>query len=99
MPRIPWQHSMGMGSLLPQGGINMEYLATFENHTQAVSYARALSRHGIPNSQMPRPRSLAASCGTAVRFVSRQSPGVLRQLGEIQKLYRITSNGYEAVLE
>lgn len=94
---MPWRHSMGMGSLLPQGGINMEYLATFENHTQAVSYARALSRHGIPNSQMPRPRSLAASCGTAVRFVSRQSPEVLRQLGEVQALYAITAEGYRII--
>lgn len=46
----------------------MEYLATFPNQLQAMEYARALTRSGIPSRMMPRPRALEASCGTAVRF-------------------------------
>ena len=50
----------------------MEYLATFPNQLQAMEYARALTRSGISSRMMPRPRALEASCGTAVRFSSRQ---------------------------
>lgn len=53
----------------------MEYLATFPNQLQAMEYARALTRSGIPSRMMPRPRALEASCGTAVRFSSRQPGG------------------------
>ena len=47
----------------------MQYLATFPNQMQALAYAGALSRRGIPYRLMPRPRALEASCGTAVGFV------------------------------
>ena len=39
----------------------MEYLATFPNQLQAMEYARALTRSGIPSRMMPRPRALEAS--------------------------------------
>ena len=35
----------------------MEYLATFPNQLQAMEYARALTRSGIPSRMMPRPRA------------------------------------------
>lgn len=72
----------------------MEYLATFDNHTQAMGYARVLQRQGIPVGMMPRPRILAASCGTAVRFRSGLSPATLRRMAPIQQLYYITGEGY-----
>ena len=32
----------------------MEYLATFPNQLQAMEYAQALTRSGIPSRMMPR---------------------------------------------
>ena len=53
----------------------MEYLATFPNQLQAMEYARALTRSGIPSRMMPRPRALEASgarvaCITPSRWIS-----------------------------
>ena len=61
----------------------MEYLATFPNQLQAMEYARALTRSGIPSRMMPRPRALEASCGTAVRFSSRQPVDILLTLAPV----------------
>lgn len=72
----------------------MEYLATFENHTQAIGYARALRQRRIQGSMMPRPRILEASCGTAVRIRTQLPPAVLRKIAPVQQLYRITAEGY-----
>ena len=66
----------------------MEYLATFPNQLQAMEYARALTRSGIPSRMMPRPRALEASCGTAVRFSSRQPVDILLTLAPVKTLYR-----------
>ena len=67
----------------------MEYLATFPNQMQAVEYARALSARGIPHRLMPRPRTLEASCGTAVRFSSRLPAETLRTIAPVKALYRV----------
>ena len=67
----------------------MEYLATFPNQLQAMEYARALTRSGIPSRMMPRPRALEASCGTAVRFSSRQPVDILLTLAPVKTLYRV----------
>ena len=72
----------------------MEYLATFPNQMQALEYARALTRRGIPNRLMPRPRALEASCGTAVYFTSGQSPATLRNLAPVKALYRVENGSY-----
>lgn len=72
----------------------MEYLATFENHTQAMRYALALNKKGIRASMMPRPRILEASCGTAVRFWTQLPPDALKRIASVQRLYRITESGY-----
>lgn len=75
----------------------MEYLATFPNQMQALEYARALTRRGIPNRLMPRPRALEASCGTAVRFSGSLSVEELRQLPPVKALYRVEPGGYRPV--
>ena len=63
----------------------MEYLATFPNQLQAMEYVRALT----PSRMMPRPRALEASCGTAVRFSSRQPVDILLTLAPVKTLYRV----------
>ena len=75
----------------------MEYLATFPNQMQALEYARALTRRGIPNRLMPRPRALEASCGTAVRFTGSLSVEELRLLPPVKALYRAEPGGYRPV--
>lgn len=75
----------------------MEYLATFPNQLQAMEYARALTRSGIPSRMMPRPRALEASCGTAVRFSSGLSVSSLRALSPVSSLYRIEGGSYRPV--
>lgn len=75
----------------------MEYLATFPNQMQALEYARALTRRGISNRLMPRPRTLEASCGTAVRFATGLPADTLLTLAPIKRLYRIENGGYRAV--
>ena len=75
----------------------MEYLATFPNQLQAMEYARALTRSGIPSRLMPRPRALEASCGTAVRFSSGLSVSSLRALSPVSSLYRIEGGSYRPV--
>ena len=75
----------------------MEYLATFPNQLQAMEYARALTRSGIPSRMMPRPRALEASCGTAVRFTSGLSGSSLRALSPVSSLYRIEGGSYRPV--
>ena len=65
----------------------MEYLATFPNQLQAMEYARALTRSGIP-------RALEASCGTAVRFSSRQPVDILLTLAPVKTLYRVEQGSY-----
>ena len=75
----------------------MEYLATFPNQLQAMEYARALTRSGIPSRMMPRPRALEASCGTAVRFTSGLSVSSLRALSPVSSLYRIEGGSYRPV--
>lgn len=72
----------------------MEYLATFPNQMQALAYAGALSRRGIPYRLMPRPRALEASCGTAVRFSSELPVLSLRALSPVQTLYRVADGAY-----
>ena len=72
----------------------MEYLATFPNQLQAMEYARALTRSGIPSRMMPRPRALEASCGTAVRVSSRQPVDILRTLAPVKTLYRVEQGSY-----
>lgn len=72
----------------------MQYLATFPNQMQALAYAGALSRRGIPYRLMPRPRALEASCGTAVRFSSVLSVSSLRALSPVQTLYRVADGAY-----
>lgn len=72
----------------------MQYLATFPNQMQALAYAGALSRRGIPYRLMPRPRALEASCGTAVRFTSGLSVSSLRALSPVQTLYRVADGVY-----
>lgn len=72
----------------------MQYLATFLNQMQALAYAGALSRRGIPYRLMPRPRALEASCGTAVRFTSGLSVSSLRALSPVSSLYRIEGGAY-----
>ena len=74
----------------------MEYLATFPNQMQALEYTRALTRMGLPNRLMPRPRTLEASCGTAVRFATAIPADVLLTLAPIKKLYRMENGGYHA---
>ena len=77
----------------------MEYLATFPNQMQAVEYARALSARGIPHRLMPRPRTLEASCGTAVRFSSRLPAEALRLSRDGALLTALlTENGRETEL-
>ena len=68
----------------------MEYLATFPNQLQAMEYARALTRSGM----MPRPRALEPSCGTAVRFSSRQPVDILLTLAPVKTLYRVEQGSY-----
>ena len=75
----------------------MEYLATFPSQLQAMEYARALTRSGIPSRMMPRPRALEASCGTAVRFSSGLSVSSLRALSPVSSLYRIEGGSYRPV--
>lgn len=75
----------------------MEYLATFPNQMQAVEYARALSVRGIPHRLMPRPRTLEANCGTAVRFFSRLSVDALLAIAPVKTLYRAEAGGYYPV--
>lgn len=75
----------------------MEYLATFPNQMQAVEYARELSARGIPHRLMPRPRTLEASCGTAVRFSGRLSAETLRTIAPVKALYRVEAGGYYPV--
>ncbi len=75
----------------------MEYLATFPNQMQAVEYARALSARGIPHRLMPRPRTLEASCGTAVRFSGRLPAETLRTIAPVKALYRVEAGGYYPV--
>ncbi len=72
----------------------MQYLATFPNQMQALAYAGALSRRGIPYRLMPRPRALEASCGTAVRFSSGLSVSSLRALSPVQTLYHVADGVY-----
>lgn len=72
----------------------MQYLATFPNQMQALAYAGALSRRGIPYRLMPRPRALEASCGTAVRFTSGLSVSSLRALSPVQTLYHVADGVY-----
>ena len=72
----------------------MQYLATFPNQMQALAYAGALSRRGIPYRLMPRPRALEASCGTAVRFSSRQPVDILLILAPVKTLYRVEQGSY-----
>lgn len=72
----------------------MQYLATFPNQMQALAYAGALSRRGIPYRLMPRPRALEASCGTAVRFSSRQPVDILLTLAPVKTLYRVEQGSY-----
>lgn len=72
----------------------MEYLATFPNQLQAMEYARALTRSGISSRMMPRPRALEASCGTAVRFSSRQPVDILLTLVPVKTLYRVEQGSY-----
>lgn len=72
----------------------MQYLATFPNQMQALAYAGALSRRGIPYRLMPRPRALEASCGTAVHFSSGLSVSSLRALSPVQTLYRVADGAY-----
>ena len=56
--------------------------------------ARALTRSGIPSRMMPRPRALEASCGTAVRFSSRQPVDILLTLAPVKTLYRVEQGSY-----
>ena len=72
----------------------MQYLATFPNQMQALAYAGALSRRGIPYRLMTRPRALEASCGTAVRFSSRQPVDILLTLAPVKTLYRVEQGSY-----
>lgn len=85
---------MGHSPNMPKGGSTMEYLATFPNQLQAMEYARALTRSGIPSRMMPRPRALEASCGTAVRFSSRQPVDILLTLAPVKTLYRVEQSSY-----
>ena len=43
---------------------------------------------------MPRPRALEASCGTAVRFSSRQPVDILLTLAPVKTLYRVEQGSY-----
>ena len=56
----------------------MEYLATFPNQLQAMEYARALTRSGIPSRMMPRPRAL----------------DILLTLAPVKTLYRVEQGSY-----
>ena len=58
----------------------MEYLATFPNQLQAMEYARALTRSGIPSRMMPRPR--------------RQPVDILLTLAPVKTLYRVEQGSY-----
>ena len=75
----------------------MQYLATFPNQMQALAYAGALSRRGIPYRLMPRPRALEASVGSALCKTKKKTVSSLRALSPVSSLYRIEGGSYRPV--
>lgn len=73
----------------------MEYLATFPNQLQAMEYARALTRSGIPSRMMPRPpRAGGQLRHGGAGFSSRQPVDILLTLAPVKTLYRVEQGSY-----
>lgn len=75
-----------------------EYIATFYSHYGAVCFKKNCEKAGISAMIMPVPRNLSSSCGTCVRFRTREelSSSTLPEINEeLEQIVRILEKGYE----
>lgn len=73
-----------------------EYIATFYSHYGAVCFKKNCGKLGLNAIIMPVPRNLSSSCGTCVKFQSRE--GQFPQINEeLEKIAEICGNSYRTV--
>ena len=77
----------------------MIYIATFFSHFGALRFKRNCESLGISAENMPVPRDLSSSCGTCTRFETDVLPDYSKHKDELEKLVKLTANGYETVFE
>ena len=75
-----------------------EHIITCFTHFGAIRVGRQLTKEGVTNRMMPVPRKLSSSCGTCVRVVGDLPQGIEAD-EEIEGLYRIQGEAYEALFE
>lgn len=76
----------------------MEYIAAFFTHSGAIKYQNHLRRKNVEVELRPVPRQLSSSCGIAGQF--KISGDIALYISEdLEKVFRITAEGYELVYE
>ncbi|MDD3192910.1 MAG: DUF3343 domain-containing protein [Oscillospiraceae bacterium] len=76
----------------------MEYVATFFSHFGAMQFARKLKREDIACQIMPVPRQLSSSCGSCVKFSTKD--GVLALVDEeVEKIYRLENGSFSVAVD
>jgi len=76
----------------------MEYIATFYTHSGAVKFSCFLEKENIHVELRPVPRQLTSNCGIAAQF-SFSGDVSLYINEDIEKIFSITSKGYELIHE
>lgn len=73
------------------------FIATFYSHFGAIRFKKACTALGIRARQMPVPRSLSSSCGTCVRFETKDWKQVEFREDEVEQIVEVLENGYSCL--
>jgi len=80
--------------------MQMDYLATFHNHFDALNYLRQIKNSVQKADMRPVPRQLSSSCGACVTFsVPQEQDWNDFFTAEMESLYAINTTGYTLVAE
>ena len=87
--------------LCESNGAVMEYVMTFHTHFDAIQYDRFLQSRGIERKLQPVPRELSSSCGTCVRFITKEQveEGTDFTDHEFEKLFYRKKGNYTMIAE
>lgn len=73
-----------------------EYIATFYSHYGAVCFKNNCQSLGLEAVIMPVPRNLSSSCGTCVKFQSREN--LFPEINEeLEQIAAVSQDGYRIV--
>lgn len=71
----------------------MEYIATFYTHLSSLISLKKLQSNNFIASQIPTPRKISSSCGTAVKYTADNDVSDLLDK-DFEAVYKIINDDY-----